>query len=94
MKNEIACLKRLDELTGQLEDVVAFLKIEGLIDDVNIKSIKQSPDRPKELRNKIEDLKRSNKLQLVEYTWQILPKEYILLLFVTDNNRKEFSYNL
>lgn len=93
MKNEIACLKKLNDLTGQIDDILLFLKNEDLVNDVDIKTIRQSSDRPKEIATKLENLKNNKKIQLLEYNWQILPKEFIIINIITDSNRKEFSYN-
>jgi hypothetical protein len=93
VKREIECLQRLQELTSQLGDVLAFLKLEGLIDDNQIKSVSLSSDHPKEVRGILQDLKVRQKIQLLQYEWSVLPVENINITIVTDRNQKEFSYN-
>lgn len=93
VKKEIECLSRLQDLTGQLEDVLTFLKQEGLVDDNQVKSVKLSPDHPKEIRNLLQDLKVRQKVQLLQYEWSVLPVENINLTIITDRNQKEFIYN-
>ena len=89
---EIECLTRLDQLTGQSSDIMYFLKDEGLIPDASVKNTKNSPSPIKELHVLIKSLQRDNKLQLLEYEWQILPVERITLSIVTDRSNKKFSY--
>lgn len=90
---EIQCLNRLQETTGQLEDILAFLKLENLVDDNQIKSVKLSSDHPKEIRGILQDLKVRQKLQLLQYEWSVLPVENITITLITDRNQKEFSFN-
>jgi len=92
IRSEIEALKRLNDLTGQLEDVLFFLKEEGLIDVVAIKTIKNSSDRPKEIQSLLKKLNTIGKIQLLEYKWNILPVEILTLLIVTDKNQKQFSF--
>lgn len=92
IKTEISALKRLNDLTGQLEDIVAFLKAESLIDDVQLKSIRNSSDRPKEVQLVLKRLNETGKIQLLEYKWILLPIETISIYLVTDKNQKQFSF--
>jgi hypothetical protein len=91
-KREVECLKRLNDLTGQIEDILFFLKEESLINDTSIKTVKNSSDRPREIQSMLNGLRDAGKLQLVEYKWVLLPVETITLFLVTDNNTKQFSY--
>lgn len=90
---QIECLARLNELTGQLFDIVYFLKDEGLIDDNQIRTVKGSSDGPKEIQLMLRDLQVRGKIQLLEYTWNVLPVENIVVYLITDRNQKEFVYN-
>lgn len=92
MSKEIQCLQRLQDLTGQLEDILAFLKLEGLVDDNQIRSVKLSPDHPKEIRGILNDLKVRQKVQLLQYEWSVLPVENIAITIITDRNQKEFIF--
>lgn len=93
VKREIECLNRLQEMTGQLEDILSFLKQESLVDDNQIKSVKLSADHAKEIRGILQDLKVRQKLQLLQYEWNVLPVEIICITVITDRNQKEFSFN-
>lgn len=93
MKREVDCLLRLQELTAQLEDIIIFLKQEGLVDDNAIRHIKASSDKAKDIRSLLNDLKNKQKLQLLQYEWSVLPAENIIITIITDRNQKEFSFN-
>lgn len=93
LKREIECLTRLQDLTSQLEDILIFLKLEGLVDEGQLKSIKLSSDRPKEVQAILKDLQAREKLQLLQYEWSVLPVENITISIITDRNQKEFSFN-
>lgn len=91
-KREIECLTRLQELTSQMEDILVFLKLEGLVDDNQMRSIKLTPDRPKEVQQILKDLQTSGKLQMLMYEWHVLPVENITITIITDRNKKEFIF--
>lgn len=90
---EIMCLKRLEELTNQLDDVLMFLRDEGLINDNHIKKAKLSPDIAKEVQEILSELRKNSKLQMLNFNWSLLPIENIALYIVTDRNSKEFVFN-
>lgn len=91
--NQILCLQRLQDTTGQLVDLLEFLKQELLVDDAQMKSVKQSSDHAKEIQAILKDLQVRNKLLLLEYEWNILPVENILITIVTERNQREFTFN-
>lgn len=91
--NQILCLQRLQDMTGQIEEILQFLKLEGLIDDVQMKSVKLSPDHAKEVQQILRGLQVTNKLQLLMYEWSVLPVENIMISIITERNAKEFTFN-
>ena len=91
--NQINCLQRLQDTTGQLEDILTFLKLEQLVDDNQIKSVKLGADHAKEIQQILRDLQVRNKLQLLMYEWNVLPVENIMISIITERNSKEFTYN-
>lgn len=93
MKREIDCLARLQSLTGQLEDILQFLKLEGLVDDNQMKSVHHSSDHPKEVQAILRDLQVRGKLQLLQYEWSVLPVENISISLITDRDTKEFIFH-
>lgn len=92
LKRQIECLKRLEELSGNSEDILAFLLAENLIDKSYIMAYRKSADKPKELQKLLANLSATNKLQLLEYEWSILPIELIRILIVTDRDSKTFGW--
>ena len=91
--NQINCLKRLQDTTGQLEEILQFLKLEQLVDDNQMKSVKLSADHPKEIQQILRDLQVRNKLQLLMYEWNVLPVENIMVSIITERNSREFTFN-
>jgi hypothetical protein len=93
-KSNIEFLTKFQELTHQLDEVLFFLKQESLITDTQIKSVKSSPDHAKEVYKLLSQLKADGKFQLMEFTWTILPVQYLKIYLITDRNSKEFTYGV
>jgi hypothetical protein len=91
--NQINCLQRLQDTTGQLEEILVFLKLEQLVDDNQMKSVKLSADHAKEVQQILRDLQVRNKLQMLTYEWNVLPVENIMISIVTERNSREFTFN-
>jgi hypothetical protein len=91
--NQINCLQRLQDTTGQLEEILQFLKLEKLVDDNEMKSVKLSADHAKEIQQILARLQKAEKFQMLVYEWNILPVENILISIVTDRNSREFTFN-
>jgi len=89
---EIKCLSRLDSLIASYDAVMDFLLEEKLISKDEIKSYRSSADVAKVLHTHLALLSKDSKLQLLEYSWEILPVERIKLLVVTDRAQREFSF--
>jgi hypothetical protein len=84
---------RFQDLTQNLNEILEFLKAEKLLDDAQIKAMKQNAEFPKEVHRLLRELQTFEKLQLLEYTWTILPTENIRLLIITDRAQKEFRFD-
>ena len=91
---KIECLERLNKMTGGVDELFAFLKEEKLIDVETAKKIQQSSDRAKNLQIFLSELSKTDKIQMLEYEWQILPVERIKITMVTHRNSREFTYNI
>jgi len=91
--NQINCLQRLQDTTGQLEEILIFLKLEQLVDDNQMKSVKLSADHAKEVQQILRNLQVMNKLQMLMYEWNVLPVENIMISIVTERNSREFTFN-
>jgi hypothetical protein len=92
-RSEIECLKRLEEIQGCYNDILAFLIAEKFIDQAEAKGMRSASDVAKEIQFKLMELSKAEKLQLVEYKWELLPIERISLYIVTNITSTTFSYN-
>jgi len=90
---EIDCLARLAEVAIPLDDILSFLVSEKIITMDQIKTVKSSSDHAKQVQHMLQELKQNDKIQLLEYSWTVLPVERINILIITDRNQREFSYN-
>lgn len=89
---EIECLDRLNALTNSKADILTFLEEERLATKDDIAIVLRSSQQGKELRLLLNNIKAAEKFQLLEYHWQILPKEVIIITMVTDTSKREFTY--
>ena len=90
---EIECLARLDELTPSYDGILEFLQSENLLSREESKAIRSSAEISKKIYILLLNLSKTNKFQLLEYEWILLPVERIKLTIVTDRSNKEFSFN-
>jgi len=89
---EIECLARLDELTASYDGILEFLHSEDLISREDAKAVRSSSEIPKVIYTMLTSLSKTNKLQLLELEWVVLPVERVKLTIITDRMSKEFSY--
>lgn len=89
---EIECLNRLDDLNGSIAEICIFLLEERVIDKDQLEKIRRSPMKGKDLNEILNDLKINQKIQMLEYQWQVLPVEVVTIMIVTDTMKREFSY--
>jgi hypothetical protein len=89
---QIQCLQRLDELVACHDEMLEFLQSENLLSREEGRAIRSSADVAKVIHTKLAELSSAQKLQLLEYSWEVLPVERIKITIVTDRMSKEFSY--
>lgn len=93
LKQEIECLARYNILSnGGMEEIVALLKDEKLIQPEQVRVLFAQADIPKALHSILRNLSSTGTLQLLEFEWQILPVERVKITVVTDKVSREFSY--
>jgi hypothetical protein len=90
---EIECLVRLDSITQVFHDLYAYLVEEKLATKEDVKAIQTSSHRGKAMQAFLDDLKKRELIQLLEYEWMILPVERIKILIVTSRSSREFVHN-
>jgi hypothetical protein len=94
LKTEIECLERYAELMGGVEEIFVFLSLEKLVTREEMLRVKGNDAALcKALSTILRDLRLKDKVQMLEYEWQILPVERIKITVVTDTAKKEFAYN-
>jgi hypothetical protein len=91
--SQINCLKRLDELTNQINDILVFLKEEEVISEAQFYYVQKQADKAKELQYVLADASLRKEVQMVTYEWTILPVENICINIVTDRAQREFVFN-
>jgi hypothetical protein len=92
-RKRIECLARLQESNGGIADILDFLQSEALIQKEDIKILRHTAELAKSTEKLLSDLSASNKLQLLEFQWSILPTESIKITMVTDRVSKEFNFD-
>lgn len=92
-RTEIECLARLNELTGGIDEILAFLLEERVITVDEAKHVKTSSNIPQEMQQLLKNLGDASRIQLLEYEWIILPVERVKILMVTNMQSREFTYN-
>ena len=91
---KIQCLNELFAKLNCRVEILQFLKDEKIINDDVMATILNELhlQHPNLVFNLLEELQQAEKVQLVDYQWNLLPKEFIQLTIVTDNAKREFTY--
>ena len=89
---EIECLQKLDELTSCYDELLEFLQSEKLLTREESRAIRSSADIAKMIHTKLLVLSKTDKLQLLEFMWEVLPIERIKITIITDRMTKELAY--
>lgn len=91
---KIECLEYLFKKLQCRVEVLQFLTDEKLIADGVMGEILNEPhnSHSTQVFTLLEKLQQSDKLQLVDYEWTFLPKEFAKLTLVTHSTKKEFTY--
>ena len=89
----------LDELFTKLDcrvEVLQFLKDEKLItDDVMASTLNEiHTSHSSRVFTILNELQNNDNVQLIDYEWTILPKQFIRLTIVTDRTKKDFTYTV
>lgn len=96
MRKKIECLERLFALLKCRNDLLQFLKEEGVINDDTMQNTlhEHHGTHATKIAGMLEEAVRTEKLQLVDYEWTILPIELVKLTIVSRNSKKEFAYEI
>lgn len=96
MKRKIEFLDRLFKVLQCRVEILQFLKDEKLITDDVMQNLlhDQHQQHSTKIAMMLEELAQSDKLQLVDYQWTILPNELLKLTIVSAEAKKEFTYSV
>jgi hypothetical protein len=90
INRELECILRCVELSSLEEPLAKLVDLELLPLD-KAKAISLSSDPHKQIHKILTDARIAGAIQLLEYEWQILPKESIKITIVTDKANASIS---
>ena len=94
---KLKCLQRLTNKTNCEKEITEWLVSEKLLSVSEEKSIylnKSISLINVEIHNVLSGLLREERVQLLDYTWNILPVEQIRITIVSDKEKREFTYGV
>lgn len=96
MRRKIDFLKKMFSLMDCRQDILLFLRDDGLISDDDMQRLLHEDHNyhPIKIASLIDDLSTKGSLQLASYEWSILPKEHMCLTLVSETDKKEFIYSV
>ena len=94
-KTEIECLIMLDSKVPCLNEIIEFLSIEKVIDyhTKHKLAAEFKLELPHTIHKALKKALEEDTLQLVDYSWVLLPKEMISITIVTKQTRRDFTWN-
>lgn len=90
---KIDCIKQLLWKNYCFNDIMVFLEDEHILTKAESLNHSKATDKPKELVLILERVAQHPSVQLVDYEWQILPVERIVITILTDKVIKKFEYH-
>jgi len=95
MKRRVEFLNRIFDLIKCRTLILQWLKEEKLVTDDLVQTLlnEHHSAHATRIATLLAELSKSDKLQLVDYEWTILPFEHLKLTLVSSNSKKEFEYN-
>lgn len=73
-------------------DMAESLLRDRVITSAQMEEIKTSNSRSESLLRALESASKEGRVQLLDYEWQILPTQRVVLTIVTDSGIKEFKH--
>lgn len=94
-KTEIQCLIKLNEKIDCFGDMIDFLSSEKVISRTTTSRLlsELKVELPFELHKVLDKALREESLQLMDYSWVLLPSEKICVTIITNQTRKDFTWN-
>jgi len=96
LRKKIDCMNRLFETLNCRVEILQYLREEKLMTDDAVQHLlhENHLQHAQKIVSILGELQQTDKLQLVDYEWTVLPKEIIRLTLVSRNNKKEFAYSI
>jgi hypothetical protein len=88
-------LKALETLTTRsihILDMADVLRADGVLSQKDFEEIKVSSSKVEALFKALEKAKKEDRLDLLDYEWQVLPTQRIVLTMVSSSGIREFRH--
>ena len=96
MRTKIEFLEKMFKRLNNRFEILSFLKENRIITDDEMQALlnEHHTSHPTRVASLLDQLQQSEKVQLVNYEWTVLPKEFMQLSIVTDEAKREFTYTV
>ncbi len=96
MQKKIEFLNRMFKLLNNRFEILDFLKQEKIITDDTMQNLlnQHHSSHASLIASLLDELIKTEKFQLLNYEWTVLPKELLQLTIVTDQTKKQFTYTV
>lgn len=93
---KIECIEYLFKKLKCRSEILQFLVDENLLTSQEMAGILHDPHHTHSSAffSLLSGLQKEEKIQLVDYEWTVLPKEFVKLTIVTMSAKKEFTYSV
>ena len=92
ISNEIKCIIRFDELIRVPDSIRGFLIDEKIVNKEIYVGLLTRQEIAEATLIAIKKALKSEMISLIDFEWNVLPKEQIRVTIVTHNNSKEFTF--
>ena len=73
-------------------DMADILRRDGVISDKDFSNVSVSQNKAEDIFRLLENAKKSNVIDLLDYEWQVLPSQKLCLTIVTPSGIREFRH--
>jgi hypothetical protein len=89
--NKVGCLHRLEKVRPDILDgIIDFLKKQRMISEDIENKYKESNNKAEYLYSILESIEKD--LDMLNFNWSVLPKEYIIIDIVAKKDYKRFEH--
>lgn len=96
MRKKIEFFEKLFKKLNCRNEILQFLRDEHIITDDQMQHILHDTPltHPTQYASLLDELLTTEKLQLVNYDWTVLPKEFLRLEIVTPGAKKDWTFSI